>query len=133
MNSPTAVAASLRTYVQRNKQQAMQRTVLAGERFAKQEVPVKQGTLRRSITSRVEQGGDRGVIGTNLKYAEAVHEGTRPHRIAPIRKKALMWKGAKHPVRAVNHPGTKPNKFLERTRERLRAVAEREFGQGWNL
>lgn len=133
MASPSVVATTLRSYMPRNKRQAMQRVVLVGERLAKIEAPVKTGTLRRSLTSRVEQGGDRGVIGTNVKYAPAVHEGTRPHQIKPIRKKALMWKGARHPVRVVNHPGTRPNPFMARTRDRLAAVAAREFAAGWSV
>jgi len=39
-------------------------------------------------------------------------EGTGPHVILPRNKKALFWKGADHPVRMVNHPGTKPRPYL---------------------
>lgn len=107
--------------------QAMQRIVLTGEGYAKEEVPVKRGTLRRSITSRVEAGGRRGVIGTNLSYAQAVHDGSRAHVIRPRTKKALFWQGAKHPVRVVHHPGTRANPFFARALSRLRPMAEQEL------
>jgi hypothetical protein len=32
--------------------------------------------------------------------------------IVPTNKKALFWKGASHPVKKVNHPGTKAQPFL---------------------
>lgn len=54
----------------------------------------------------------RGVVGTNLKYAKAVHDGSPPHVIRAKNKKALFWPGAAHPVRAVRHPGNKANPYL---------------------
>lgn len=102
---------------------AMQRIVLQGEAYAKREAPVKRGTLRRSITSRVESGGRRGVIGTNLSYARPVHDGSRAHVIRPRTKRALFWKGAKHPVRMVRHPGTTANPFFARALTRLAPFA----------
>ena len=38
-------------------------------------MPVRTGNLRRSITHRVERPGERGVVGTNVSYAKAVHFG----------------------------------------------------------
>jgi hypothetical protein len=105
----------------------MSRAVLTVEAASKREAPVRTGNLRRTITSRVEQGGDRGVIGTNASYARPVHEGSRPHTIVPVRAKALFWKGASHPVRIVRHPGNKPNKFFERAAESSRSAVEREL------
>lgn len=133
----TRVANQLTKLVRSTKHQAMSRVVLQGEALMKRETPVKTGTLRRSITGRVEQGGNRGVIGTNLSYARAVHEGTKPHLIKPkrapkivngrMRYPALFWKGAAHPVRVVKHPGTKKNAFMTRTAARLRPIAEKEL------
>ncbi len=90
----------------------MTRLTLTVEAEAKRRVPVRTGTLRRSITSAVENAGQRGRVGTNLRYAVAVHEGTKAHVILPRNKKALFWKGARHPVRKVRHPGTKGQPFL---------------------
>ena len=52
------------------------------------------------------------VVGTDLPYARMVHDGTRPHDIAPVGEKALAWPGAAHPVARVHHPGYKGNPFL---------------------
>lgn len=124
------VAGKLRRLMPRGKRERMQRVVLVVEAQAKREAPVKRGTLRRSLTSRVERGGDRGVVGTNLKYARPVHEGSKPHIITARAKKALFWKGARHPVRSVRHPGNKPNKFLVRAATKSRPTVEREL-KGW--
>ena len=53
------------------------------------------------------------VIEPHVNYAIFVHEGTRPHIIRPRVKQALYWKGARHPVMSVRHPGTKKNPFME--------------------
>ena len=57
-------------------------------------------------------GRARVVIGTNLRYAPFVHEGTAAHDIYPRDAKALFWKSARHPVRRVHHPGYAGNPFL---------------------
>ena len=51
-------------------------------------------------------------VGSPMPYAKYVTEGTRPHMIYPRDKEALFWAGAQHPVRAVHHPGTRPNPFI---------------------
>lgn len=75
---------------------------------------VRTGRLRASIRHQllVDGRGLVAVIGSNVEYARYVEEGTEPHRIVPVRKKALHWKGAKHPVLAVNHPGSRPYPYL---------------------
>jgi hypothetical protein len=52
-----------------------------------------------------------------VSYAPYVHEGTKAHIILPVIKKALFWKGARHPVKKVQHPGTTPRPFLLRAVE----------------
>ena len=49
---------------------------------------------------------------TPAPYAAFVEFGTRPHEILPINKQALYWKGAEHPVKRVEHPGSKANPFM---------------------
>ena len=72
---------------------------------------VKTGHLRRGITTNV--GNMEVTVHTsNIKYARIVEEGSRPHTIRPRGKKALYWKGAKHPVKSVNHPGSKAKPYL---------------------
>lgn len=47
-----------------------------------------------------------------VPYAQAVHDGARPHVIYARAGSALFWRGAAHPVRKVNHPGNKANPYL---------------------
>ncbi len=82
--------------------------------------PVKTSKLRQNIYATAT--GLRGEVGPNLNvtpYALFVHEGTRAHEIRPVKKQALFWKGALHPVKLVHHPGTKANPFVERTAEEM--------------
>ena len=72
---------------------------------------VNTGHLRRSISTKM--GDMEATIHTsNLKYAPMVEFGTRPHIIRAKNKKALYWKGATHPVKQVNHPGSKAKPYL---------------------
>ena len=72
---------------------------------------VKTGHLIRGITTDV--GNMEVTVHTsNIKYARGVEEGTRPHTIRAKNKKALYWKGAKHPVKSVRHPGSRAKPFL---------------------
>ena len=72
---------------------------------------VKTGHLRRSIS--VDMGNLEATIHTsNVKYAVMVEKGTKAHIIKPKSKKALYWKGASHPVKQVNHPGSKAKPYL---------------------
>ena len=81
------------------------------ERNAKSSASVKTGHLRRSISTKM--GDMEATIHTsNLKYAPMVEFGTRPHIIRTKNKKALYWKGATHPVKQVNHPGSKAKPYL---------------------
>ena len=81
------------------------------ERDAKSSASVKTGHLRRSISTKM--GDMEATIHTsNLKYAPMVEFGTKPHIIRAKNKKALYWKGAKHPIRKVNHPGSKAKPYL---------------------
>ena len=72
---------------------------------------VKTGHLRRGVTTDI--GNMEVTVHTsNIKYARGVEEGTRPHIIRAKNKKALYWKGAKHPVKSVRHPGSRAKPFL---------------------
>ena len=72
---------------------------------------VKTGHLRRGIATNI--GNMEATVHTsNIKYASMVEKGTRPHIIKPKNKKALYWKGASHPVKQVNHPGSKAKPYL---------------------
>lgn len=94
--------------------QAIDRTRFDVQNEARRRAPVDTGRLRSSIVSRaINTGRSVGyVVGTNLKYAAAVEGGTAPHIIRPKNKKALFWPGARHPVGAVHHPGTRAQPFM---------------------
>lgn len=62
-----------------------------------------------------------------VNYAIFVHEGTRPHTILPRFKKALYWAGAAHPVKKVNHPGTKGRRFLQEIADRAKPEIDNFF------
>lgn len=81
----------------------------------KAEVPIKTGTLRRSIT--MDYRPISVAIYPTVKYALPVHEGSGAHVIFPKTKKVLRFRvGGKWVfARKVNHPGTKANPFVERT------------------
>lgn len=72
---------------------------------------------RQSLHSGVEGHGRNFTLflAHGMKYGRFLEEGTPPHIIRPKNKKALFWHGASHPVRQVNHPGTKPYPILEDT------------------
>jgi phage gpG-like protein len=75
----------------------------------------KSGALKHSI--RITEATDSFVsAGSDRPYA-AIHQvggTTRPHKITAKRAGALFWTGAAHPVKSVNHPGSRipPRPFL---------------------
>ena len=71
--------------------------------------------LFRSRRSIATQMGDlEATIHTsNVKYAVIVEKGSKAHVIRPKNKKALYWKGAKRPVKYVNHLGSRAKPYLE--------------------
>ena len=72
---------------------------------------VNTGHLRRGIAN-FRRGMTATVHTSNIKYAVMVEKGTKAHIIKPKNKKALYWKGATHPVKQVNHPGSKAKPYL---------------------
>jgi len=85
-------------------------------RESKQLVPKKTTILQGSIQMRPAEkhpGFWSGLWGSfQVMYALFVELGTAPHKIFPKDKQALFWPGADHPVKSVNHPGTKEHPFL---------------------
>ena len=87
---------------------------------------VKTGHFRRGIATDV--GNMEVTVHTsNIKYARGVEEGTRPHAIRAKNKKALYWKGAKHPVKSVRHPGSRAKPFLIPAFEKEKEVLIRDL------
>jgi hypothetical protein len=82
-------------------------------------VPFDKGDLRKAHV--VEPHGiDDAILSANTPYARAVHDGRPALTIKPKRKKALAWKGGRHPVKSVKQPARQGNPWL------ARAVAELE-------
>jgi hypothetical protein len=84
---------------------------------AQKMVGVKTGKLKRSIHIRhiSSSSGQSVKIGSNLSYALAHHEGTKPHLIMPKPPKSMLRFTSKARIihsRVVYHPGTKPNRYL---------------------
>lgn len=68
----------------------------------------KNNVLSRSPRVIMVDNG-KAVVGSDRRYA-AIHQlggKTRPHIIKAKNGKALHWPGARHPVKQVNHPGSK--------------------------
>jgi hypothetical protein len=78
------------------------------------EAPGRRGVLRNSLF--VQTSGTTIKIGSKSPIAKFVNNGTRAHTIRPIGGKALRFRIGGRIVFAklVRHPGTKPNRFLQR-------------------
>jgi len=84
--------------------------------YAQSIAPYKTGTLRRSIQFQVLNNGLQGIVYQDANiasYGGYVEMGTRAHEITPINKRALFWPGADHPMKSVQHPGTKPQPYMQ--------------------
>ena len=76
-------------------------------------------------TANARQGLSGSATGSNgnyiislshgVEYGAILEEGSKPHIITANSGSALYWKGASHPVKRVNHPGTKGFHTLENT------------------
>jgi HK97 gp10 family phage protein len=114
-----------------NLSRAISRIIIRVENSAKKEAPVNKqfagGTLRQSIRSQMT-GQLSGMVEVGAPYGIFVHEGTRPHEIRIKYKRVLANKrtGQIFGVR-VNHPGTKPNPFLQRAVDDNISFIDSEF------
>jgi hypothetical protein len=83
---------------------------------AKAIVRRRTGRLSRSIYIRHgrEIRGQYVQVGSDLRYAYMVHEGTRPHVITPNSGRVLRFREGGRVVyaRLVHHPGTRGRKYL---------------------
>lgn len=113
------------SFIGKEINQGIATSIIELERKARQEAPVDTGNLRSKHRTKLDPLRMRGELLNVAKYATAVHEGTRARVIRPKKKKALSWKGAAHPVKKINHPGTQANPWLERTADKKRAKIER--------
>lgn len=96
-------------------------------------LPKTQAHLQNLASALRDLRGIRASVGSNVSYAEIIHKGSRPHVILPRNKQALFWKGARHPVRRVQHPGTKPNQFMITVFRGMHAEIVESVGRGLGL
>lgn len=80
----------------------------------KQNVPVNEGLLRRSVKVKTKTKGGKitatvKIGGRLAPHAQLVEFGTKPHKITPKNAGALRFNGAT--VAEVDHPGAKPHPF----------------------
>ncbi|GIW70324.1 MAG: hypothetical protein KatS3mg101_1071 [Patescibacteria group bacterium] len=127
---------ALRDY-QKISEPILQKAVVASQAvFAKytlknDPVPYRTGFLLQSF--RFATGRLIAKWFPTVHYAIYVHEGTRPHEIYPKNKKALYWEGAEHPVKRVNHPGTKANPFMEKIAKKATPDINKLFIQALDI
>jgi hypothetical protein len=67
------------------------------------------------------------IVHPTAKYAIYVHEGTRPHVIRSKGPWQLRSKDGRTFGRSVNHPGTKPNRFLPKMLEKAQRDIDAHF------
>jgi hypothetical protein len=96
--------------VDRNLRRRVERVQAAAERLA-------PGSMGRSISSsfRYEADGPVGVITLRHPAAVYVTGGTRPHVIRPRNPNGVLRfeiNGRVVYAKFVNHPGTRPNRFM---------------------
>lgn len=90
--------------------------------FERDEAPVKWGNLQNAVTVELISPLE-GITYPDIYYAPFVIEGTAPHEIYAVNKKALYWDGAEHPITHVHHPGTQPNDFVSRAYSNAEGIA----------
>lgn len=114
--NPTALAA----FVRDGNGPVVRDLIVRAERVrveARRLVGKKSGNLESRIVKRVVEieGLPAVIVGVeSVPYALWHHEGTRPHRIQGKPLLVFYWPKAGKVVylRHVDHPGTKPNRFL---------------------
>jgi HK97 gp10 family phage protein len=87
-NTPDQLEAKFK-HAKFDKVKTMSRIVLTVQGNSQRVTPVKTGTLKRSETTRVEAGGNRGIVGTNVSYARFVHDGTIKMKARPFFEEGL--------------------------------------------
>jgi hypothetical protein len=93
--------------------------VAQGAIEAKQRAPYKSGALERSIEGRMVSGGEKmfvGFVEATAPHAAAIEEGAQPHPISAVNAPALRFKGKDGnwvSKATVNHPGNKPQPYME--------------------
>lgn len=88
---------------------------------------------KQGLNAGCEGGGSEYTIyiAHGVDYGQILEEGSKPHEITPKNGKYLYWKGAAHPVKKVNHPGTKGFKTIETVLEENRVKTLERIAEYW--
>lgn len=109
----------------------VRRRGLAVEARARTTAPRRDGSLANAHTTtmRGNAASSTAVIANSMDYAEAVHEGSKPHVIAAKHAKSLRFAGRGGLVfrRRVMHPGAKGKPWLKDALAAERPAFEREI------
>lgn len=91
--------------------------MLEGEAKSSAKWTDRTGNARQGITGTSLGGGNQYIVrlGHGVDYGTVLEEGSAPHVIKPRSAKALFWNGASHPVKSVQHPGTKAMPIIKPT------------------
>lgn len=113
--------------VEKRGRQLLRDLLDVAQRWVQSEAPRKTGRLKSSVKKQSSGSGGYVFVSKNIApYAFWVIDGTRPHTIIPKNGKALSWPGAKHPVKKVRHPGTKPNPFVDKAAQKMMSDIEKK-------
>lgn len=92
-------------------------------------------TAHRALHAGVEESKDNVImyLSHGVRYGAILEEGSKPHIIRPKNKKALYWHGAKHPVKSVQHPGTRPYPIVRPTAEKYKIKLRDAVLKWWGI
>lgn len=93
---------------------AVQQARGIAETVGLQEARAVSRSWRHKPSWQVERKGDESNIVTDDEIFIYQDKGTKPHPIVARKKRALYWAGANHPVKRVNHPGTKAQHYSDK-------------------
>ena len=84
------------------------------ENKAKENCPVDDGHLRASITHEISEDISSVAIGSNLEYAQYVHQGTGLFAVEGDGRKQVPWRYQDAKGQWYSTKGQKPNPFLQK-------------------
>lgn len=105
---------------------AIEEATEIGEQLTQSLTPKRRPYTFSTVRSVVLGAGSRaeGHFGSDDRIFGFLELGTDRHPITPTEKKALWWVGALHPMKRVNHPGTRPYSMLENSANAASGVAK---------
>lgn len=81
---------------------------------------------KHDVKWKIERDGDESKIVTDDEIFIYQDKGAKgPYEIRPRRKRALFWRGARHPVKRVVHPGLKAQNFSEQIAKKMEKQYQR--------